>query len=457
MGKIYGLALCLFSMFLVQSCSKNPSVESLIAKDPLAVVYLKSMKELKASLPAQAMMAVSMAEGAAVGMDSEKPAVLVLTGLNPVTAYAVLPMKDIAKKDAMTASMPENIKSGVVAKGNNLLIPIYGSLPTEFEPYSSLKPESIIQISSDLDLLDKKYGAYIRKQIKDGLSTISELGSEKEVKMLQALSGFYEDLIDQYLKNSQSLNIEYSKGEFITVDGSLTFKEGSKFAKASDALGKYKLPELKGLESGAVYYSTVMDWKEVEPLFGNFIETMGPFYKEMGINMDLRKFMDMFKKVGKTEMVGSMNLDMAENKMAMNYILRAEEGVLMNTIMQEIFTDFAKAENNDLLKISKEPYQFNGNPVYRFGYGVINVPATPQLNAVVGGDQSGFYFASSKEEIESLSKMKLSKSTQNGYMLMAINYSKLMPPGQGIPPMNFILKMLFSGKDGAMTFKLTFE
>lgn len=449
-----GKYIVLLLIVALQSCSKNVDPKELIAKDPLAVVHIKSMKSLKASLPPQAMMAVSMAEGAAVGLDNEKSILLVLTTLNPVSAYLVLPVKGISKKDQLVNSFPAQIKTGVKTSGNNLLVPLYGSLPTVFAKYEKLN-DSELSITANLEAMHDKYGDYISKKMKEGGSLFSESVGESEQNLITGIFGFYEVLVNEYLKNSKQLSIDFTKSDQINIDFKWEFKEGSAMSIAAASLMNRTIPKAEALSKMPMYYAMSMNWKDVEPLFGSSIKALDPLYKAMNLEIDFTDFMDAFKKMGDMDAVGGMAYGADLTDIKMHYIFKTENNSLLKQTLNNWFEKLSEKENPMLL-VKKSEEKFSGDFLYEMSTKV-DIEGSVVMNTFLGGDENGYYYGNSLKNIEELSKIDLKKDADKGYFKMRIDYGKLIPQSAGVSPMNFVLNATGAAEKNALTFKLTFE
>ncbi len=468
MGRKIVSLICVSLMILLQSCSKSADPRDLIAKDPLAVVYLKSFKDFESTLSPQMIMMASMAKGALTGVDDTKPVVLVLTGLEPVSAYVVFPMKDIADKDSLLTAMSTSMKEGAEVKGTNLLVPLAGSLPSSFAPYDKLQSSSIIHAIADVDQIEKKHGKYIRSKIIESFQSISALGvpaSEKE--LFDSMGDFYADFLDSYMKESNYFNIEYRKSQFPMITGLWNFKKGSKMAEAANRLGKKNLPEIPELKSMPVYYSSTLSWDDVEPLFGGSAESIGKLYKALGMELDFKEVISDLKEVGNIDMVMGMNMDILNNNMSMKSVVRGDNNGALKKMVYNMLAKMSTAADNNLMKISKKDFQFRGNDVYGYdevGNGLTGgaVPGTPpipatKINALIAADDNGAYYGMDKEDLEKVANYKFQKSSEKGYFMMSMDYGNMMPATPGMPPMDFILKVFATGGEDSFLMKMTFE
>ena len=454
MGKRTAILIFIFSILLIQSCTKSADPQALVAKDPLAVIYMKSMKSFKATLPPQAMMAVSMAEGAAVGLDTEKPIYFVLTTLNPVSAYLVLPMKDPAKKDELVKTLPANIQPGVRMNGSNAMIPLYGNLPTEFAAYDKMK-SSELSIFADLQLINDKYGDYISKKMKEGGEALSSTVGADEQKLVTGIFGFYEVIVNDYLKNSKQLTVEYNKTDKMKIDSRWEFKEDSPMNKAIASLMDKTIPEAQKLSAMPMYYAMAFNWKETEPLFGKSLNALDPLYESIGIDFDFKEFMDAFKQVGNIDAVGGMGFSPDMKSVDMQYIFRTENNELMKTTLNDWFEKMI-AKENKILEVRKSETKLNGEPLYEMST-QLEQDGGIQMSTFLGGDKSGYYYSSSPEKITELSKMDIKKGSTKGYFQMKIDYGKIIPQTPGVPQMNFILNAIGGAEKNTLTFSLVFE
>ena len=463
MGRKITAFFCLLSVLFYQSCSKGVDPRDLIAKDPLAVVYLKSLKDFEATLSPQMIMATAMAKGAISGLDDTKPVLFVLTGLEPVSAYVVIPLKDISEKDSLLSSMPATMKSGAEVKGNNLLMPVAGSLPTEFETYDKLQSSSIIHAIADVDQIEKKHGKYIRSKMLEGVNALDVLStSDEEKELFSSLGEFYADFLSSYMKESNYFNIEYRNSQFPTITGLWNFKKGSKMAEAANRLGKRNLPDIKELKSMPVYYSSTLSWEDVEPMFGGSVESLAKFYKAFGMDLDMKEVLEDMRKVGNVDMVMGMNMDMVNNDMSMKSVIKAEDNNALKKMVYKMLSKMSEATNKSIVKITKADQKFRGNDVYiydevgsAFGAGVGAVG--PKVSALIAADDQGAYYGMKEEGLEKVANYKMTKSSEKGYFMMSMDYGKMLPPTPGVPPMNFILKMLATGGEDSFLVKMTFE
>ena len=322
-------------LIFISSCGrpeiKNP--EDLIATKAKAVVFIPKIDELFKLLPAQYQKYSDVLKAA---VDDSKSAALVLTSLDPLEAYFVIPIKEglgeALKEDVDEYILPEEseIWSGY------LFVALEGSLPSRYgnKDFLPEDEDSIIFAKAKVDLLIEN---------KD-----EELESYKKYKMLRIFRSFSSPEMNKiftyfvtrdlvyFLKETKELSVSLSEK---SMDAKCSLLSGSNSAKEWGAMNELTLPHYSNYPDADIEFSFACKPDKITfPLKG--IETgLKSYYAYMNKPEAIFPMDTVFEKLrnsGEVNAVGAFSVD--ASSIGGEMLFEAEKG----HVLHESFAKFCK-------------------------------------------------------------------------------------------------------------------
>ncbi|MCH2208295.1 MAG: hypothetical protein MK132_20825 [Lentisphaerales bacterium] len=432
-------------------CGSSQAVDQLIAENPMIVLKIKSFDSLKAMLPAQAQQQVMMVEMMAPYLDKTKEAVVVLTSIMPPAAYAAVPVAKGTQLNAITPALPPNLQATAQLRDGYVYLPFTGMLPqTIGKGKFKRKNDSPVQLSMDIELINKLSGPMIGMMLQQDFSAMLPQVNQSSDKLIKAAVDLYRSYILDLLTKTKYLDIDVNKKESYTIDLVSEFIAGTSWAAVCEKHAGFTLPVSSAIKNNPMTFSAVMDYDIMKPMMG----PMDRYMEAIG-DKSLSKMMESFYEMGLLKMVGGMSVD--PKSIDMNYLFVAKDGYNMTGALDSWQT--AIPNDSELgMSFTKTADKIEGQEIYKYDMGAAySEPGMPSINTVVFAKENKLFYSSSVDGLKKLSSAKLEKGTKNGFFYMEMDVAKM---AQGLAPQGVtmpVIEALTKSTKNSMTTTITIK